>query len=233
MEPTYQDTAMIPVVPSQNACQAAKDTLFSLTSASLTGFSAPLPNFDFNDDQFSVPQTDLTFDDQAFFELADYLSLKNITPVGTFLAEVPAQQEEFFASIPTDFQVPEQLPMIELSLLTELPAVSLQTEAPTPVATKAVPAPPLKKRRPKVPVAPEIKRTEKYLERRKKNNLAAARNRQMKLMQAQMDRLPGLNQHNNFLRHQCEQLRAELANLCLTVQMRLTDQALSLNFLEF
>lgn len=80
-----------------------------------------------------------------------------------------------------------------------------------------------RKRRPKVPVPPEIKSSEKYQERRRKNNLAAARNRALKRLQAkvEVDRLPGLTRDNQELRTQCQLLRTELVRLCMQVQVRL------------
>eukprot|EP00047_Mylnosiga_fluctuans_P001500 m.220620 g.220620 ORF g.220620 m.220620 type:complete len:217 (+) comp10418_c0_seq1:1794-2444(+) len=84
----------------------------------------------------------------------------------------------------------------------------------------------VRRRRPKTRVPDDIRNTEKYKERRRKNNLAAARNRELKRMQQQdcVDRLPALNAHNTELRTECALLRAELLDLLTRVQTRLQEQ---------
>jgi hypothetical protein len=80
-----------------------------------------------------------------------------------------------------------------------------------------------RKRRPKVAVAEEIKATLAYQERRRKNNLAAARNREMKRMEAraEIDRLPALDARKQELQDECALLRNELAALKTRLAQRL------------
>lgn len=72
-----------------------------------------------------------------------------------------------------------------------------------------------RKRRPKVPVPEDVKKTAAYQERRRKNNLAAARNREMKRQEAraEVDKLPALDARKLELQEECALLKSELATL--------------------
>jgi len=82
---------------------------------------------------------------------------------------------------------------------------------------------PIRRRRPKVPVPEDIKNTAKYQERRRKNNAAAARNREMKRNLAQETKsiLPELSQQNIDLRAECVALRVEMEFLLAALRARL------------
>lgn len=80
-----------------------------------------------------------------------------------------------------------------------------------------------RKRRAKVPVPESVKATPAYQERRRKNNMAAARNREMKRQQARQEhsKLPALDARKMELQNECELLRAELATLKTRLVQRL------------
>lgn len=84
-------------------------------------------------------------------------------------------------------------------------------------------APNKRKRRAKVPVPESVKATAAYQERRRKNNLAAARNREMKRQQARAEhnKLPALDARKLELQDECALLRAELATLKARLFQRL------------
>lgn len=82
---------------------------------------------------------------------------------------------------------------------------------------------PMRRRRPKVAASDEVRKTQKYIQRRIKNNLAAARNREMKRQMAAQcgSVLPELTKKNVDLRSECDMLRTELDALLTSLRQRL------------
>jgi len=143
-----------------------------------------------------------------FFDNADSLNFEDFmkTSVGTV----------------TDHQLPDAS---DASCLPQFDFAVCDAPSPTPsnVSSLSTANGGLRRRRPKVPVAEEVKRTDKYIQRRAKNNLAAARNREMKRQMAAQagSMLPELTKKNVDLRNECGLLRSELADLLAQLRQRL------------
>lgn len=141
-----------------------------------------------------------------FFDNADSLNLEDFmkTSVGTV----------------TDHQLPD-----DASCLPQFDFAVCDAPSPTPsnVSSLSTATGGLRRRRPKVPVAEDVKKTEKYIQRRAKNNLAAARNREMKRQMAAQagSMLPELTKKNVDLRNECGLLRSELTDLLAQLRQRL------------
>jgi hypothetical protein len=150
------------------------------------------------DPSFVLDPLDLDFptpEDLAFFEAADFQNLD-----AAFFSTLPA------CSAPS---VPDVCDSMGLSEPSSEPSAGG----------------PMRRRRPKVPVPEEVRNTQRYQERRRKNNLAAARNREMKKQVGTVDPLPGLIERNIELNNEARLLRANLVLLYHQVQQRLAERA--------
>lgn len=107
--------------------------------------------------------------------------------------------------------------------LSSLPDFAMVVESRENRAPALVPASTGRRRRPKVPVPDDVKQTEKYKQRRAKNNAAAARNREMQRAMVGtrvVGPVPASHQRNLDLRSECDALRFELDALVRVVQTR-------------
>jgi len=155
---------------------------------------------------FSLPSP-FTLDpaEQQFFDQADMLSLDVLM----------AGNPDFDA-----FEFPTDVPQMEDGSSPDV--YGLVPTGMSPCTTDDGASGCGRKRRPKQRVPDHIRMTAKYQERRRKNTMAAARNREMKRLQAMSctSKLPSLDKKNGELRSECAALRSELAVLVSMVKQR-------------
>lgn len=181
-----------------------------------TAFSSflPSPTTAFDLSTLAAPQAQGTATASAtFFDVADSMSMDWIVrsanpstapPVDTELHTLPALSfgdQADFSLASVDFNVVEQTRAL--------------AAAPSGLSAG-------RRRRPKVAVSDDVKQTEKYKQRRAKNNAAAARNRQMHraMTGARVAAPTGTELRNLDLRSECDALRLELDALVRVVQTR-------------
>jgi len=176
-----------------------------------------LPTSDFDPDIFLNSEFLTPSENNDFFMTADNFSIQdwNLSPVSCI------------ASAPS-VEVPDVAAAASLaSAIMSFPdSFGTTYDQTSPCSSSATPGP-IRRRRPKVPVPDDVKQTDKYKRRRATNNAAAARNRELKRLEAQQEDNSAavLDRRNVDLRAECNLLRTELARLTTLALARVSAAA--------